>query len=47
VPGDVDWPAKPTAVLNTDEVGHTLVTRPDTTSFLPFQMWLGTLVTTS
>jgi hypothetical protein len=44
VPGDVDWPAKATATLNTDEVGHTLVTRPDKTSFLPFQMWLGTLV---
>jgi hypothetical protein len=44
VPGQVDWPAKPTATLNTDEVGHTLVTRPDKTSYLPFQMWLGTLV---
>jgi hypothetical protein len=44
VPGNVDWPSTPTATLNTDEVGHTLVTRPDKTSFLPFQMWLGTLV---
>jgi hypothetical protein len=44
VPGDVEWPAQPVATLNTDEVGHTLVTRPDSTSGLPFQMWLGTLV---
>ncbi len=44
VPGRVDWGISPVGVLITDEVGHTLVTRPDNTSYLPFQMWLGTLV---
>jgi hypothetical protein len=41
VPGNVDWPAQPTATLETTEVGHTLVTRPDKPSPLPFVIWLG------
>lgn len=41
VPGDISWPAQPTYSLLTNEVGHTLVTRPDKPSPLPFSIWLG------
>jgi hypothetical protein len=47
VPGNVDWPAQPTATLETTEVGHTLVTRPDEPSPLPFVVWLGEVQPTS
>jgi hypothetical protein len=47
VPGNVDWPAQPTATLETTEVGHTLVTRPDDPSPLPFVVWLGEVQPTS
>jgi len=41
VPGTIDWPAQPTATLETTEVAHTLVTRPDKPSPLSFVVWLG------
>jgi hypothetical protein len=41
VPGNITWPAHPTYSLLTSEVGHTLVTRPDKPSPLPFDIWLG------
>ncbi len=41
VPGDVRWPTQPTATLETTEVGHTLVTRPDAPAHLPITLWLG------
>ena len=43
VPGTVAWPATPTAKLQTTELGHTLVTRPDHTIPLGFNMYLGEL----
>jgi hypothetical protein len=43
VPGTVAWPATPTAQLSTHEVGHTLVTRPDSLTPLGFSMYLGEL----
>lgn len=41
VPGNIDWPAQPIATLETTEVAHTLVTRPEKPSPLPFVIWLG------
>ncbi len=43
VPGTVAWPATPTAQLSTHEVGHTLVTRPDSLTPLGYSMYLGQL----
>ena len=45
VPATVDWPPVPIATLETNEVGHTLIKRPDAPWALPFDMWLGRLVT--
>jgi hypothetical protein len=44
VPATVDWGAKPVGVLNTTELGHTLIKRPDhVTKGLVFEVWLGQL----
>jgi len=44
VPGVVDWPAEPAGMLDTTELGHTLVKRPDhLTEGLRFEVWLGRL----
>lgn len=44
VPATVDWGPKPVAVLNTTELGHTLLKRPDhVTKGLVFEVWLGQL----
>lgn len=47
VPGDVDWPAQPIVTMDTTEVGHTLVSRPDTPSHLPIVLWLGEVAPTA
>ena len=41
VPGAVDWPAQATGFLHTTELGHTLITRPDSVAHLTFEIWLG------
>jgi hypothetical protein len=46
-PGDVVWPAQPTATLDTTEVGHTLVSRPDAPTPLPIVLWLGQVAPSS
>lgn len=47
VPGDVRWPSQPTATLETTEVGHTLVSRPDKPVPLPIVLWLGEVLPSS
>jgi len=44
VPGIVDWPQQPVGFLQTTELGHTLVKRPDhVAKGLRFEVWLGQL----
>ena len=44
VPGKVDWGPSPVAMLDTTELGHTLIKRPDkVTKGLRFEVWLGQL----